>query len=1026
MAIDYDVYSPEIGLDAWLNKPSVFPDSGTGVLADPIEEAVNLSDTLSGSELGAIVAYGKKTFSDTSLGAIFGMDTDGTYKWLIGGTSSSIDWGVTTAGTLTINGLITVTAGSNIAGWITTVDTLYSLASGTPTASPNNGVIIDSSNPQLVIYEGTAKRIEIGYLSAAVFGLRGYATDGTTTVFELSDTQQMIAGWNFNANVLRTGTTGANSNVLIDSGNSLLRLGPTTGNYLTLDGANLRIRTSTFSAGLQGWSVESDGSAEFANITVRGEFHSQVLSYGEIHSAAGSQIVAVSAGKLKNDATSVTSPTTFNVDIDDPDTGHTQVFAASDILWVKDGSGNQNYWTVSSASDQTTFWRYVCTKSNGSNAIFRAGAAIVDLGPSGSGFLFMTADDSNGPFYSVRTHAGSPWSTTTERVRVGNLNGYLGYVADIYGLGVGSNSAGEANLTIEPTNGIRIRSGSTLLFQVDNAGAATIGGFLISATTITAATTNLILDSSGKAFSINSATYGASGIQLQYNGGTPRAYIGDGSNNFLQFDGTTFSASGALSNQVSVTTGEAILIGDHLGFTSADTIKRYAPTAIPNTFDQSSTLATTVVYNNTTRGGRLIQLTTSLYGFVYYDDNSGVDEPNIVRIPVTGNTGVVGTLEKNDFDLDSVTTTLDMAYMDATRVLVCASKSNSFKAQIIDLSTTITNGAAVTIDTSSVSEGFCDYVSDLHVLFVSHDTATGNLQFHKYTASSSTLTSSSSGNIYTGWSAKTWTLKGIRKWGTSNYFAFLIQNTTDGRAEVLIAHYDTGSSTWDSVGTPVSVGSSVTTTIGAIACFADCSETLMMMMCPTSTTAGSYFLCYRASSTSTVPQFGTINATPTSGASAGYTLTKANARCAIMNTQSGTTATMTLLEINSAGTDLVTRASNTMTDFNGSNLPSNGITCCFHANPTRLGWVGIVSASDIAAGTGLYTLPTPVGIAKATAAASASLLVVTGGPANSLVTLTATQKYYADIGGLLTTDGNGTPDKVGVTKDTDELIVKSW
>ena len=35
-------------------------------------------------------------------------------------------------------------------------------------------------------------------------------------------------------------------------------------------------------------------------------------------------------------------------------------------------------------------------------------------------------------------------------------------------------------------------------------------------------------------------------------------------------------------------------------------------------------------------------------------------------------------------------------------------------------------------------------------------------------------------------------------------------------------------------------------------------------------------------------------------------------------------------------------------------------------------------------------------------------------------------KYYADIGGLLTTDDNEGPDKVGVTKDTDEIILKAW
>ena len=46
---------------------------------------------------------------------------------------------------------------------------------------------------------------------------------------------------------------------------------------------------------------------------------------------------------------------------------------------------------------------------------------------------------------------------------------------------------------------------------------------------------------------INNSTFGSQGIQLQYNGGTPRAYIGDGSSNYFKFDGTDVSISGALT-----------------------------------------------------------------------------------------------------------------------------------------------------------------------------------------------------------------------------------------------------------------------------------------------------------------------------------------------------------------------------------------------------------------------------------------------------------------------------------------------
>lgn len=76
-----------------------------------------------------------------------------------------------------------------------------------------------------------------------------------------------------------------------------------------------------------------------------------------------------------------------------------------------------------------------------------------------------------------------------------------------------------------------------------------LAGWTISSTTL-ANGTNVILDASNKAISINSATWEAQGIQLQYNSGTPRAYIGDGANQYFEFDGTdVFVNNSALTHQ---------------------------------------------------------------------------------------------------------------------------------------------------------------------------------------------------------------------------------------------------------------------------------------------------------------------------------------------------------------------------------------------------------------------------------------------------------------------------------------------
>ena len=80
-------------------------------------------------------------------------------------------------------------------------------------------------------------------------------------------------------------------------------------------------------------------------------------------------------------------------------------------------------------------------------------------------------------------------------------------------------------------------TGSDVLFT-----GGKIAGWDITNTQIRKST-NIILDASDNSFSINSATYGNEGIQLQYNGGTPRFHVGNGTTSYVKFDGTDVSVS---------------------------------------------------------------------------------------------------------------------------------------------------------------------------------------------------------------------------------------------------------------------------------------------------------------------------------------------------------------------------------------------------------------------------------------------------------------------------------------------------
>jgi len=74
------------------------------------------------------------------------------------------------------------------------------------------------------------------------------------------------------------------------------------------------------------------------------------------------------------------------------------------------------------------------------------------------------------------------------------------------------------------------------------AAAGSIGGFTIDADEIKSGA-NIGMNSSTKEFTINSTTFGNTGIQLQYNSGTPRAFIGVGGGHGINFDGTNLILS---------------------------------------------------------------------------------------------------------------------------------------------------------------------------------------------------------------------------------------------------------------------------------------------------------------------------------------------------------------------------------------------------------------------------------------------------------------------------------------------------
>jgi hypothetical protein len=81
---------------------------------------------------------------------------------------------------------------------------------------------------------------------------------------------------------------------------------------------------------------------------------------------------------------------------------------------------------------------------------------------------------------------------------------------------------------------------------------------------------NMRINAGNQKITINSHTFGNEGIQIDYNSGTPRMYVGDGSNEFLKWDGSNLSFKGA-SSELSTAGAFTATAGAIGGWTLAST-----------------------------------------------------------------------------------------------------------------------------------------------------------------------------------------------------------------------------------------------------------------------------------------------------------------------------------------------------------------------------------------------------------------------------------------------------------------------
>lgn len=193
---------------------------------------------------------------------------------------------------------------------------------------------------------------------------------------------------------------------------------------------------------------------------------------------------------------------------------------------------NQVEWiaVTSGASGSGPYTYNIARNQDGSGANdWTAGDAVFNTGTTGNGFIDLYSvagiipGSTAGPTIVGNARLSGTYSDIEPRWAVGNLNGLYGYGATTYGAAFGDDSA--TNVTVDATNGFRIRSSTTDKFKADTSGNLSITG-------------DLSVGTSGLIRSGATSYASGTGYVLDYNGGTPRLRVGTTAANRVTWDGT--------------------------------------------------------------------------------------------------------------------------------------------------------------------------------------------------------------------------------------------------------------------------------------------------------------------------------------------------------------------------------------------------------------------------------------------------------------------------------------------------------
>lgn len=187
----------------------------------------------------------------------------------------------------------------------------------------------------------------------------------------------------------------------------------------------------------------------------------------------GGRIVIAPANVLISDLS--TSATTIRVKYNN--------LANGDRIYMEANSNVEFMAVTSAASAITGGFSYTVTRNldaSGANE-WSAGDGIINTGSAGDQFIDIysvsgiDASAQAGAAIVGNVRDSATYNDWSERWAVGNMKNLYGYGSNTYGAAFGEYAASKANITIDDTNGIRLRQHTTTLGQWKNDGTIVVG-----------------------------------------------------------------------------------------------------------------------------------------------------------------------------------------------------------------------------------------------------------------------------------------------------------------------------------------------------------------------------------------------------------------------------------------------------------------------------------------------------------------------------------------------------------------------